>query len=222
MISRTHLVWVVALLGVGLAVSAGFYPSLPNPAPTHWNIHGEVDGWGPSWVSAFLMPLVSVGIAGLMIGLPLLGPMRKNFESFKSTYGRICILIVAAFVALQIVILLKTAGFAFPIGAALAIVIGLMLAVLGNWMGKVRRNFYVGIRTPWTLANDAVWEKTHRLGGRVFAAVGLATAISGLFGSNIASFIVMMGGLLVAVLWSVVYSYRCYVRLGRIDDPMPS
>jgi uncharacterized membrane protein len=165
-----------------------------------------------------LLPACTLGVAALMVAFPLLGPLRRNFEQFRGTYGRICITIVAGLLGIHLVVLLKAAGHELRIGATLAIVIGLMLAVMGNWLSKVRRNFYIGIRTPWTLANETVWEKTHRLGAKLFVIQGLVSAASGLFAPDWVCFVVLIGGLGLIGLWAVLYSLLCYRRLGQKDD----
>lgn len=218
MIARKHSIWIWMIVLANAVFSAVMYTRLPDPAPTHWNIHGEVDGWGPRWLAAGLFPVIVAGIMLLLVLLPKLGPFRENLESIAVTYGRIAISLGLLFAALNSIFLLAGAGYELPVGSSIALVIGLFLALLGNWMGKVPRNFYLGIRTPWTLANDTVWERTHRLGGRVMVAAGLVVAITAVFASDITCFIVLMASLAVTVIWSLVYSFRLYRRLGSVDD----
>lgn len=218
MIARKPMIimFVIWLLASGFGL--WMFPSLPNPAPTHWNIRGEADGWGSPWVSVALMPLISLAVLGLLIVLPRMGPLRENFERFRDAYATICVVTTLALAALHVIIVVKTAGSTIPIGASIATVLGLLFMVMGNLLGKIRRNFYVGIRTPWTLANETVWEKTHRLGGRLFMLAGLLTVITAWITSEMVGFIVMMSGLVLTALWTVVYSYLCYRKLGCVDD----
>ena len=172
MIPRIHLMISLALILGGAAFGGAMYSRLPDPSPTHWNIHGVADGFGPPWELAFGVPIVLAGLMVVLAVLPLLGPFRANFERFRVVYGRVCVTIAVAIIAMHVVFVLKGAGHAIHVGSALSIIVGSLLAVLGNWMGKLRRNMYVGIRTPWTIANDLVWERTHRVGGRVMAGLG--------------------------------------------------
>lgn len=222
MISRTHQ-WLMGLcVAAEFVLGAAFYPRLPDPCPIHWNLSGQVDDHGPRWVMAFLFPAISAVIALMLIVLPRLGPFRANFERFSITYGRICVSILAAFAAMELVLLLAASGHPLNVGNALAVVLGLMIALLGNWFGKLRRNLYVGIRTPWTIANDTVWERTHRMGGRLFVGVGLASAGVGLASApSWLCFVVLMGGLLGVTAWSIAYSLIWYRRLGQVDDLAP-
>ncbi len=218
MIARSHLVGMFAIVLVACGFSVALYGRLPDPAPMHWNLHGVVDGWGPRWEAAVLMPAIGLGMIGLMAGLPLLGPFRRNFERFRTTYGRICVAIVTALLAFHLIALLKGIGRSIEIGATMSIVVGLLLAVIGNWLGKVRRNLHVGIRTPWTLANDAVWERTHRAGARFMVSVGLVSALAGIVAPDWLCFAVLMGGLGAFVVWAALYSLYWYRKLGERDE----
>jgi uncharacterized membrane protein len=151
---------------------------------------------------------------GLLAGLPLLGPLRSNFEQFRVTYGRMCVLLMGMFLAMHAVILASAMGSVRDVGATICVVIGAFIAAMGNWFGKLRRNLYVGIRTPWTIMNDEVWERTHRLGGRMWVAIGLATLLSGLLLPGWVCFFVLMGGLLSSVVVLFVYSARIYESCG--------
>ncbi|QDV90229.1 Immunity protein SdpI [Phycisphaerae bacterium RAS2] len=218
MMSRNHYLLMIGMILAGAAFGGAFYNSIPDPAPTHWNLKGEIDGYGPRWVAAFLMPIIAAGLVGLLAGLPLLGPFRENFERFRSTYGRICVAVLTLIMAIHVVFVLGATGRNMQVGATISIILGLMLTLLGNYMGKVRRNFYVGIRTPWTLANDVVWERTHRVGSKIMVAVGLVIAAAGFFLNDLVCFIVMMSSLGFLVVWSLLYSLMLYRRLGSRDD----
>jgi uncharacterized membrane protein len=221
MIPRIHIIIIALAVLCNAGLSAYIFPRLPDPCPIHWNIRGEVDGYGAPLTMALLGPSIAAGVALMMCGLPLLGPFRKNMESFRVVYGRIAVTLVVFFFGLQVVLLLAATGNKLRIGPSLCILFGILFAVLGNWMGKLRRNLYIGIRTPWTIANDVVWEKTHRLGGKLFVVAGFVSAITGVFASELGCFITMMSSIGIAVLWSVLYSLVEYRRLGQVDDFAP-
>lgn len=221
MMSRNHYLLMIGMILAGVAFGGAFYGSMPDPAPTHWNLKGEIDGYGPRWVAAFLIPIIATGLMALLAGLPLVGPFRENFERFRVTYGRICVAVMTLFLALHVVFVLAASGRQMAMGPSLSIILGLMLAVLGNYMGKVRRNFYVGIRTPWTLANEVVWERTHRVGSKIMVAVGLVIAAAGFFTGDLVCFVVMVSSLGFLVVWSLFYSLMLYRRLGARDDLNP-
>lgn len=218
MIPRNHAVVIVLLIAAAAGFSAFFWDQIPDPAPTHWNWRGEIDGYGPRWVAAWLFPLILSGVTLLLTTLPLLGPFRKNFEQFKQTYGFICMALVAVFVAMHVTFLLGASGRPIRMGAAFSIITGALIVVIGNFMGKLRRNFYVGIRTPWTIANDEVWERTHRLGGPLFCVQGLISIVAGFVAPDWLCFVILIGGLIGVALWTVLYSLWVYRRLGSVDD----
>ncbi len=219
MIPRIHLLISLALILGGAAFGGAMYSRLPERVATHWNMHGVADGFGPRWELAFGVPVVLAGVMLLLALLPMMGPFRANFERFRVVYGRVCVTVAAAMVAIHVVIVLKGTGRAIDIGAAMAVICGVLFAVLGNWMGKLRRNLYVGIRTPWTIANDVVWERTHRVGGRIMMVCGAVIAAAGLMGlRDTTCFIVVMSSVGVLVAWSFVYSYVIYRRVGAVDE----
>jgi uncharacterized membrane protein len=214
MIQRTHLLILLALLLLTLVATAAVYPSLPATVPMHWNIRGQVDGYGPRWQLVLILPCFLVLMVLMLLVLPVIGPMRRNFERFRRTCGRIAITLVGAFGAIQITLLLAGLGKPIAVGRVLFVILGVMIAVLGNWMGKVRRNFYVGIRTPWTLANERVWERTHRAGGKFMVIYGATIAASVLALPEWAGVVVLLSGALALVVWSLAYSSYVYHHLN--------
>jgi uncharacterized membrane protein len=148
MIPRLHLWIVMAILFAGTLLSIVIYPQLPAIVPTHWNFRGEVDGYGPRWMDTAILPACSWFIMTLMVLLPRITRFHANFTSFARIYGRICVSIALTFFVMHVVLVLKAAGRAVPLERMWPMITGLLIAILGNWMGKIRRNGVVGIRTP--------------------------------------------------------------------------
>jgi uncharacterized membrane protein len=221
MIPRKHLLIMIGFVLVNAAFSAIYYPRLPDPCPIHWNLHGEVDGYGSPMTLTLIGPVSAAVLLLILAGLTQLGPFKSNIMEFRVTLGRMGVLIMALLLGLQVVIVLSASGAPIRIGAGLCVMIGLMFAIMGNWMGKLRRNLYIGIRTPWTVANDVVWERTHRLGGRLFVIAGLVTAVTGLLASEAVSGIVLLSTIGVSVAVVVAYSLILYRKLGQVDDLCP-
>lgn len=206
--------WTAVVLVVAVwSASAWLYPSLPARIPTHWGIDGKVDAYGAKGWAAFLLPALIVGMMIVFRFLPALSPKDFEVEPFRSTYLWIMVLILGLFSFIHGVALY---GALHPDwGGMSRILFGgmfLFFAPLGNVLGKVRRNFYIGVRTPWTLASERVWADTHRLAAWLVvlgSLVGFGITVTGL--PLVAAFVVLMASLLVPVL----YSFAHYKRLER-------
>jgi uncharacterized membrane protein len=209
-------------LGAGaviLATLAGTivtYPQLPAVVPVHWDIQGQVNAWGPKWALFLYGPGMMLSIVLLFAALPWLSPKKFEVDSFRATYLYIMIVIVALLAYCQLLIVIAALGVVLDVSRALEGGICLLIALLGNVMGKVRRNFFVGIRTPWTIANEQVWNATHRFAAKTFFAGGLL----GLVGVILrAPFWLPVAAILVAALVPAVYSLVFYKQLERRGEP---
>ncbi len=198
----------VALVVAVWAASAWLYPSLPARIPTHWGIDGKVDGYGAKGWAVFLLPGLIVWVVFLFRLLPALSPRNFEVEAFRSTYLLIMVLILGLFSFIHGMALYG--AFHPELGGMSRALFGVMFlffAPLGNVLGKVRRNFYIGVRTPWTLASERVWADTHRLAAWLLvlgSLVGFGITATGL--PLVAAFVVLMGSLLVPVLYSFAHS----------------
>lgn len=210
--NRAHWFASCGLVLTAFVFSLAVYSSLPDVVPTHWNIRGEADGWGPKAMAAFLFPGIMILLLGLFRILPWLSPKHFELDSFRSTYGWIITLVIGLFVYIHVLALLPGLGYTMRIDRAILGGIMLFFIFLGNLLGKVQRNFFVGIRTPWTLANDRVWADTHRVGAWAFVATGVIGLLVVLAG---ASPLVPIALILVSSLGIVVYSLVRYKQLER-------
>jgi len=213
---RTYVILSVLLTAIALAASLVLYPQLPAKIPIHWNIHGQIDGYGDKSWGAFLMPAILAGLMLLFAVLPWLSPKPFAVDSFRETYWFIVLAITGGMVFIHALIL--RAAVAGPIDITRALLAGvlLMFGLIGNVLGKVRRNFWIGVRTPWTLANERVWNDTNRLAGRLFVAaavVGLPLLLLPVH--QLALTIVVFILIMIAALGPVIYSLVLYKRLER-------
>jgi uncharacterized membrane protein len=209
-ILRENLLALILVLA-GFALTAALYGRMPDPVPTHWNLRGVADGWTPKPWGPLLMPLTAGGLLGLLVVLRLLAPREMPVERFARVYTVLTAAIVAFLTLVTALTSLAAVGAAVNMNRALGIGTGLLFVVMGNFMGKLTRNFFVGIRTPWTLVNDEVWLRTHRLGGKLFVAAGVVTAIAPFSGAGL---YVMLAAVLAAAIVSVIYSYVVYRKLS--------
>ncbi len=190
--------------------SASVASSLPETVPIHWNINGQVDGYGSKWVSLGMGPGLVALMMLMTLGLPKLSPRNFTIDRFEKTYAYTTLLIAGLMVCIHVIVLRATLGAHMDIGRVFMVVLFLFFALIGNVLGRVKQNFYMGIRTPWTLASEKVWDATHRLAGKFWFFGGIAGAIAAALGTPMAANIVFLLGI---TLWPVVESYRLYRSL---------
>jgi uncharacterized membrane protein len=181
--------------------------------PSHWNAAGQIDGYLPRVWGIFLMPLMTAGITLLLLFLPQADPLRQNLESIRGEYHLFVIGFVAYMLYVYALTLLAALGYPVQMTVMLLPAMGLLFIGIGYLMKKVRRNYFIGIRTPWTLANDQIWDKTHRLGAKTFMAAGVVTLLSGFLGE--AGFWLLLPALLLGAFIPVVYSYLLFRRIPK-------
>lgn len=202
---------VIAAMFIIAAVKWG---SVPDQIPVHWNAAGEVDGYAGRFVGLLLLPLIAAGLYPLLRYIPRIDPARANYESFAGTYLLVRVLLTVYMAFIYVVMILSIGHEeTFPVGDLLVGGIGVLFIILGGAMGKFRPNWFAGIRTPWTLTSKRSWVKTHRLGGRVFIASGVATMLGALIGGEWA-FYAMLIVMLPGIVFLVAYSYFVWR-----DDP---
>ncbi|MEO5811930.1 MAG: SdpI family protein [Rhodanobacter sp.] len=205
--SKSTLAVSVAFVLIAVAAAVWLYPQLPPQVPTHWDLYGNVNGTMPRfWGAAF--PALSILVLAILTAvLPVISPRRFEIAPFSSVYSLLMLAVQGVLLVIGLSMLLAGAGYAVPMPTIVALATGVLFMVVGNYMGKLRKNFFIGIRTPWTLASDAVWERTHRLGGPVFVLAGLLLVLGGIAGAPAwATFAVVA----VAALIPCVYSYVIY------------
>jgi uncharacterized membrane protein len=210
----TRVYWIVAIALVVLAwvVAAALYPGLPAKIPSHWNIHGKIDGYG-SKATIFLMPGAMIFFLGLFWALPILSPRNFEVDSFRSTYLFVMLLVTGLMGYIEGVILYAAAhGGRVDMTRTLFGGMFLFFAMVGNVLGRVRRNFYIGVRVPWTLASERVWNDTHRVAAWLFVACGLVGFLIVMAGLPIAAALAVLG---VAALVPIIYSFVHYKMLER-------
>ena len=194
-------------------ISAGTYPFLPPSVPSHFDASGQINGYMPKLLYAILFPGMSILLFIIMRFAMQVGP-NLGYRSQRRANTQIVSLILVGILLFMLVIQLLTTAYALGAKVDISLVVELAVSVLfiflGNYLGKLRRNFWAGIRTPWTLASDIVWERTHRLGGWLFVLVGLIGLITSFFPPL--RFYGLFVPLILVVVILVVYSYIAYQR----------
>jgi uncharacterized membrane protein len=194
----------LALVLSSFAAVAILYQRLPDIVPVHWGLSGEANRFAPKPWGPFIGPIMSAALFTIFLTLPYISPKGFRIEPFSRVYRIIQLTVQIFLFVLLLAQLLTGIGFAVPIRRVAMASTGVFIIVLGNLMGKVRRNFFVGIRTPWTLGNDEVWSRTHRLGGWLMVLAGFVFAMAGLMGRG---FLIGVAVLASAAILPVIYSY---------------
>lgn len=213
----TRITLVVALFLLFAATLTGvlLWKHLPDPMASHWNGHDQIDGYLPKFWGVFLMPLVALGMLGLFLLIPIIDPLKANLAQFRGAFNLFVLQMIALLVYLWTLTILWNLGFTnFRMSAALLPALGLLFMYIGLLLRKARRNWFIGIRTPWTLSSDRVWEETHRLGSTLFLAAGLLTILGTFFGGEIALWLTL-APLIGSALFLTAYSYILYRRDER-------
>ncbi len=212
------LIIVIMVTGV-LMMGAGYLLSgnMGDALATHWNAAGEADGYGSAFMALYFLPLLTMAMSAMIAVMPMLDPLKANVEKFRREYN----IFIAAFAGFMFYIqgltLAWNAGLKFSMTGLMAPGFGLLFIASGMVLRKAKRNYFIGIRTPWTLANDTVWDKTHELGGQLFIASGILTTLC-VFVPD-ASIFVLLVTAIGASLITMVYSY---LEFRKIDKGTPT
>lgn len=197
------LLAVIAAMWIAAAL---VWPGAPDRIPVHWGLHGEVDRYGGRAEGLLFLPAMATVLYLLLLFVPRLDPGRLNYERFAGAYTTIRVSVLALMALIDGVILLTARGVAVDMNRFIGLAVGAMIFVMGNVMGKLRPNWFFGVRTPWTLSSKRSWTHTHRLAGWMFIIGGIALMIAGVIGHPRAMEIAF-GILAAGALVSVFYSY---------------
>lgn len=202
---------IIIMTLVTIAVLAS-YPYLPQVLPIHWGLNGDVDGTAQkSPLSAFFHLGIIWGLFFMLLYVPFIDPKREKYADFLDAYRVIRYTIVTMMCFMSVLVTAWALGYKIPVEKAVPAVVGLEFMFLGNMMGKIRTNWFVGVRFPWTMEDPDVWNKTNRLSGRLFVLSGLLTIVSVIF-PPVITFITLFASLTAAVSVSFVYSFMLYKK----------
>jgi len=205
---------IMAAVGIMIAsfvIAVWLYPQMPDPMPSHWNAAGQVDGYMPRFWGMFLMPLISVALLLLFIVIPRIDPLKANIEKFRGYFDGFVVFIILFLFYLYSLTLLWNLNYTFNMVQMLVPVLAILFIYMGLLVSKAKRNWFIGIRTPWTLSSAEVWDKTHARGGKLFTAAGIV-ALAGVFFGELAIWFVLVPAIAAAV-YLFAYSYFEYQKL---------
>lgn len=199
----------IVLMLVAAAWGWGQVPA-GTQVPIHWGLDGRPDGYAPKEIAFFVLPAVAGGLTVVLTLLPRVEPRSANLARSSSAYIQVGVAVLVVLTIIQVATVLAAVGRPVDVSLVVGLTVGGLFVVLGNVLGKVRSNFIFGVRTPWTLASDRSWNKTHRLVGRLFVLLGLGVVVAGLLGSYVALFATLIGGIVLILVVGCVYSYRVW------------
>jgi len=187
----THYVSAFALLLV-LALTVYAWMKLPADVqiPIHWDVNGNVDGYAGKTFGLLVIPVSMVLMAAILLFLSVLEPRWEHLRQSWKGLSMIGMGLLIFFLIVQSILVLTALGYLMNVSAILAVCLGLLFCVIGNYMGKVRSNFFVGVRTPWTLSSELSWNKSNRLGGKLLAGSGLLIIVSALTLNSTVTFVI--------------------------------
>ncbi|MCX6775658.1 MAG: SdpI family protein [Candidatus Micrarchaeota archaeon] len=210
---RTNELTITAVILLSFIIGAYFYPAMPDNIASHWNAVGEVDGYLPKFWSLFLMPLVITVSMLCIVLIPRVDPLKANIEKFRRHYDAFSVILALFFFYLYILTILWNVGMKFNMMQLMAPAFAVLFYYTGVMIENSKKNWFIGIRTPWTLSSEKVWNKTHKLGGKLFKAAGVI-ALLGIFFPSYAFLIIVVPVVVVAA-YTAIYSYLEYNKETR-------
>lgn len=214
------LKFFMALILLGFVVLFGLaYWYVPEDAliTLQWGLDGEVNNTTDKWPGILILPLTAVGISFLLWLLPKIEPRKQHLQDSKKVYYITMLGVQILLLIGYAISILQAMGHDIEFGNNLFIAIGILFIVLGNYLPKVRSNFFLGIRTPWTLSSEIVWNKTHRIGGYLFMIIGAFFIVASLITSTFISEIIITCAIVLTVI-PVVYSWWIFSQLEKVKD----
>lgn len=190
-----------------------FYPQLPDKVPVHWNYEWVIDRTADKGLWVFMIPIITLIMVIMFKYLPKLDPKKENYEKFEKTWEIFQFIILGFFVYAYIITTLAPIYSEINVWKLIPFGIGIMFIIMWNYMWKIRQNYFVWIKLPWTIANEEVWNKTHRLGGKTFIICWIIFIINTFF---LFSPVFIFGSLITLVLIvPIVYSYIIYKNVTK-------
>jgi uncharacterized membrane protein len=210
---KKHL-YPLVLIVITILAWAVFLPDLPKELPIHWSLSGAVNGTATKGNAFVYMVSLMVFLYGMFALLPKIDPKKENYKYFTKGYLTITNSVLTLFFVVNMLIIFRGVGFDLPIANFAPVILGAVLMVLGNFLQQVRTNFFIGIRTPWTLSSEVVWRKTHRFAAKVFFFAGILLIFFGLFSVQWARIgtLVIIG---ITIGLPTIYSYLVYRNEGK-------
>jgi uncharacterized membrane protein len=200
------LLLIVAMFGI----AAWAWPRVPERIPIHWNLQGQADGWGSKLAGLLVLPLTALGVYGMMLLVGFVDPGKINYANFAKAFAVIRFSFVCLMAIMFVATVFAAFGFVFNMTPIIMVAVGALFLVFGNYMSKIRPNWFLGVRTPWTLSSRLSWDKTHRLAGWLFLVMAVMCFVVAAR-QNVWTFAAMITVDGLCIVWLFVYSYLVYL-----------
>jgi len=207
---RKSEIIILGIIILSFVIGIYYYPQMPEKLASHWNEKGQVNGYMSKFWGLFFMPIISVGMLLLFILIPRLDPLNSNIAQFRKYYDGFVVTIMVFLFYLYLLTIFWNTGYTFNMIIFLAPALAILYYSCGILIENAKRNWFIGIRTPWTMSSDNVWDKTHKIGGKLFKIAGVFAFMS-IFFQKYAIFIIVFPVMIVSI-YTVVYSYFEYQK----------
>ena len=199
---------LIGLILVSFLIGAYLYPYMPEKMASHWDANGSVDGYMPKLGGLFLLPVISAILFLVYMLIPKIDPLKGNIEKFRGHFDVFILLLFVFLFYVHMLTMLWNLSYRFNIIQLLAPALGMIIYYAGIMMENAKQNWFIGVRTPWTLSSEVVWDKTNKLAGKLFKVAGVLAAM-GLIFPKYAIFLILVPVILAAV-YPIIYSYQKY------------
>jgi len=210
--NKNNIISIVIII-LSFLIGIYAYQYFPEKIASHWGSDGQVNGYMSKFWGIFLVPIISIALLLLFNFIPKLDPLKKNYNKFKEYYYSFISMIIIFLFYIFLLTIIWNFGIIFNMSLAIIPALGFLFFYIGILLKHLKRNWFIGIRTPWTISSDRVWDKTHKLGSKLFIISGIIT----LFGIFFQSYMIwfMLVPILVSSIWLFIYSYLEYKKIKK-------
>lgn len=205
--NKLNLITVIIII-LSFLIGIISYQYLPDKIASHWNSQGEVNGYMSKFLGIFLMPIIFIGIFLLFILIPKIDPLKENYKKFRGYYDSFILIMIIFMFYIYLLTILWNFNIKLNMNIALIPALGFLFIYIGIIFRNIKRNWFIGIRTPWTISSDKVWIKTHRLGSKLFIISGIITLFGIFFPDYMILFVLIP--VVISSIICVIYSYIKY------------
>lgn len=208
-------IWIIFTVILSFAISFYFYPLMPEKMASHWDAEGKVNGYMGKTSALLLIPCLLVFLALLLLILPAIDPLKQNIAKFQKYYYNFILLLFLFMLMVHIQMILWNLGIKISPNLTFPIAVGILFYYIGIMLEHAERNYFIGIRTPWTLHDDEIWKRTHEVGGKAFKIAGIISAL-GVLNPKYAVYFIL--AVLPISIYIIFYSYWLYREKQKKEE----